>query len=120
MQASSLGIARNGWLCQARYLDFNGVVHTCVNDWTLQEQEEYLFQLIEAMPYRPTFLTFFHNAHNALPTAVKQLKAQLAVLLSLVTPKAPDGLSICEQGLQAQPRRSPYVWRCCFTSRWME
>ena len=31
-----------------RYLDFNGVVHTCVNDWTLQEQEDYLFQLIEA------------------------------------------------------------------------
>ena len=30
-----------------RYLDFNGVVHSCVNDWSLQEQEEFLFRLIE-------------------------------------------------------------------------
>lgn len=34
------------WL-DPRYLDFNGVVHSCVNDWSLQEQEEFLFRLIE-------------------------------------------------------------------------
>ncbi|CAE7200302.1 xrn-2 [Symbiodinium pilosum] len=65
------------------YLDFNGVVHTCVNDWTLQEQEEYLFQLIEA---------------------------QLAVLLSLVTPKvllyiALDGVAPRAKMNQQRSRR---------------
>ena len=34
------------WL-DPRYLDFNGVVHSCVNDWSLQEQKEFLFRLIE-------------------------------------------------------------------------
>ncbi|CAE7233734.1 RAT1, partial [Symbiodinium necroappetens] len=65
------------------YLDFNGVVHTCVNDWTLQEQEDYLFQLIEA---------------------------QLAVLLSLVTPKvllyvALDGVAPRAKMNQQRSRR---------------
>lgn len=32
---------------EPRYLDFNGVVHSCVNDWSLQEHEEFLFRLIE-------------------------------------------------------------------------
>ncbi|CAE7726055.1 XRN2 [Symbiodinium sp. CCMP2592] len=65
------------------YLDFNGVVHTCVNDWTLQEQEDHLFQLIEA---------------------------QLAVLLSLVTPKvllyvALDGVAPRAKMNQQRSRR---------------
>jgi len=30
------------------YLDFNGVVHGCLDDWSVQEHEDFLFQLIEA------------------------------------------------------------------------
>ncbi|CAJ1336159.1 unnamed protein product [Effrenium voratum] len=65
------------------YLDFNGVVHTCVNDWSLQEQEEFLFRLIEA---------------------------QLAVLLSIVSPKvllyiALDGVAPRAKMNQQRARR---------------
>ncbi|CAK8990402.1 unnamed protein product [Durusdinium trenchii] len=65
------------------YLDFNGVVHTCVNDWSLQEQEEFLFRLIEA---------------------------QLAVLLSIVNPKvllyiALDGVAPRAKMNQQRSRR---------------
>lgn len=65
------------------YLDFNGVVHSCVNDWSLQEQEEFLFRLIEA---------------------------QLAVLLSIVSPKvllyiALDGVAPRAKMNQQRSRR---------------
>ena len=36
------------------------MVHTCVNDWSLQEQEEFLFRLIEALS--PGFLEFNSEA----------------------------------------------------------
>ncbi|CAE7569800.1 RAT1 [Symbiodinium natans] len=80
LRAKSTGPPYNSKL---RYLDFNGVVHTCVNDWTLQEEEEYLFQLVEA---------------------------QLAVLLSLVTPKvllyvALDGVAPRAKMNQQRSRR---------------
>lgn len=65
------------------YLDFNGVVHGCVNDWSLQEHEEFLFRLVEA---------------------------QLAVLLSIVSPKvllyiALDGVAPRAKMNQQRSRR---------------
>eukprot|EP00930_Biecheleria_cincta_P105722 TRINITY_DN9864_c0_g1_i2.p1 TRINITY_DN9864_c0_g1~~TRINITY_DN9864_c0_g1_i2.p1 ORF type:complete len:911 (-),score=145.76 TRINITY_DN9864_c0_g1_i2:119-2812(-) len=65
------------------YLDFNGTVHGCMDEWTLQENEDQLFQLIEA---------------------------QLALLISIVTPKvllfvALDGVAPRAKMNQQRSRR---------------